>query len=165
MDLDFATHLALTDLKARYFAHLDAKEWDRMRDLFTPDAVFEGYAFEAAGRDGFIATVSEFLADVRSHHQGFLPRYKVVAPGEVRAVWRMRDYLTWAPDSRVYKGIEVPGMCGIEGYGQYEDVYTLTPGGWRISFSRLARTRIDALTVPRITPDYHLTAPDGRWLT
>ena len=156
----------ISDLKSRYFYYLDNKLWDRMVDLFTPDAAFEGFAFTAGGRDDFIETVSSFLADVRSAHEGFSPRFaRGEDEGTVFGVWTMRDYLTWEPDSRVYKGITVPGMRGIHGYGYYEERYERRDGRWLIAFSRLARTRIDPIVDPvPVQPDYDVTAPDHSWV-
>jgi len=157
--------LAVTDLKARYFEYLDAKRWDEMTDVFAPDARFEGFAFEADGREEFIATVSQFLADVRSQHFGYMPRFALRPDGSIRGVWRMHDYLTWAPDSRVYKGIEIPGMHGIRAWGTYEEEYALRDGRWWIVFSRLTRTRIDPLVGPApLEPAYDVISPDPTWL-
>jgi hypothetical protein len=156
----------ISDLKARYFYYLDNKLWERLPELFTPDAEFEGFAFAAGGTADFVDTVSRFLGDVRSAHEGFMPRF---AHGDaadvVFGVWTMRDYLTWEPDSRVYKDISVPGMRGIHGYGYYEERYERADGVWRIAFSRLARTRIVPIVGPRPPqPDYSVTAPDHSWV-
>ena len=157
--------LSISDLKARYFAYLDGKEWDRMLDLFAPDARFEGYAFEAAGGAGFVDTVSAFMADLRSQHAGYMPRFRTRADGTVRGVWAMHDYLTWEPGSRIYKGIESPGMHGIRGWGYYEDEYARVDGEWRVVFSRLVRTRIDPLVgVAPLAPAYDVMRPDVTWL-
>ena len=157
--------LAISDLKARYFQYLDGKMWDRLHELYTPDARFEGYAFnDAASPEVFIETVSAFLTGVRSQHQGYMPRFAGTA-GTIRGLWAMHDYLTWEPGSRVYKGIDTPGMYGLRGYGYYEEEYTLTEDGWRISFSRLVRTRIDPLVgVPPQALPYEVMDPDPDWL-
>lgn len=83
----------------------------------------------------------------------------------VRAVWSMNDYVTWEPDSRVHKNVPISGMYGIPGYGLYEEEYLRTSAGWRISFSRLIRTRIDPLAGnPSPDPAYEFPAPDATWL-
>lgn len=157
--------LAVSDLKARYFEYLDGKRWEDMSNVFTPGARFEGFAFDADGRDDFISTVSAFLRDVRSQHFGYMPRFGLAADGTIRGVWRMHDYLTWAPNSRSYKGIDVPDMHGIRGWGVYEETYVRRDGEWRIAFSRLARTRIDPLVGPMpLNPPYDVTSPDPCWL-
>ncbi|MFS0865752.1 nuclear transport factor 2 family protein [Microbacterium sp. 179-B 1A2 NHS] len=162
---DPADVLAVSDLKSRYFEYLDAKRWPEMTGIFADDARFEGFAFDADGREDFIATVSSFLADVRSQHFGYLPRFALTPDGAIRGVWRMHDYLTWEPDSRVYKGIAIPGMHGIRGWGTYEEEYAMRDGEWRIVFSRLTRTRIDPLVGPPPSqPPYDVVAPDAGWL-
>lgn len=156
----------ISDLKSRYFYYLDSKLWARLSELFTADAEFEGFAFDAGGIDDFVKTVSAFLTGVYSIHQGFMPRFGYGAePTTVYGVWSMHDYLTWEPDSRVYKGIEVPGMRGIDGYGYYEERYERRGGQWRIAFSRLVRTRIDPLVGPvPPRPEYDVMAPDHGWV-
>lgn len=156
----------ISALKAHYFHALDGKRWDEMTAVFSNDAQFEGFAFDSPGREGFITAVAAFLADVRSQHQGSMPRFDQLADGRVRALWPMHDYLTWPQDGRPYKGIVTPGQYGLRGWGYYEEECALTPDGWRIAFSRLTRTRIDALTASgAVTVEYDVTAPDPTWIS
>lgn len=77
----------------------------------------------------------------------------------------MQDYLTWAPNSRGYKGVELPNLHGLRGYGFYEEEYVQGDSGWRICFSRLVRTRIDLLVGESpITPEFDVLDPDPDWL-
>lgn len=165
-DLALADVLAIHDLKAQYFQHLDAKRWEPLRELFSEDAKFEGFAFDSAGgREAFVATLAEFLADVRSQHQGCMPRLRRTGTHTARGIWTMHDYLSWEPNSRNYKGLALPGVHGLRGYGFYEEEYVLTNNGWRISFSRLVRTRIDMLVgEPAVTPEFEVLGPDPHWL-
>jgi hypothetical protein len=136
----------IRNLKSDYFRHLDAKRWPSLRNLFHADAAFGGFPFETGNADGFIRGVSGFLHDVESVHQGFMPRLAVTRAGTIRGVWSMHDYLIWPRDSRDYRGVSVPGLYGIRGYGFYEEEYRHLNGRWRISAMRLVRTRIDLLT-------------------
>lgn len=156
----------ISDLKSRYFYYLDNKLWSRLPEVFTGDAEFEGFAFAAGGTDDFVDTVSRFLADVHSTHQGFMPRFAHRAESTtVHGVWSMHDYLTWEPDSRIYKGIAVPGMRGIRGFGYYEERYEHREGQWLIAFSRLVRTRIDPIVgPPGPQPQYDVMGPDPGWV-
>lgn len=156
----------ISELKSRYFYYLDNKLWSRLPEVFTTDAEFEGFAFAAGGTDDFVETVSGFLDDVHSTHQGFMPRFGYGAEETtVYGVWSMQDYLTWAPDSRVYKGIVVPGMRGIHGFGYYEERYERRAGEWRIAFCRLVRTRIDPIMGPAgPQPAYDVMGPDHDWV-
>lgn len=166
--LELEDVLEIQALKAQYFAHLDAKRWSKLRELFTEDASFEGFAFAFAGsndREAFVTSLADFLADVRSQHHGGMPQLRRTGTHTARGVWSMQDYLTWAPNSRGYKGIELPNLHGIHGYGFYEEEYARGASGWRIRFSRLVRTRIDLLVGESpITPEFDVLNPDPDWL-
>lgn len=161
-------HLAqlIHQLKATYFANLDTKQWDRMGMLFTEDAEFSGYAFNAAGANGFIRAVASFLDGVKSQHAGYNPRLSTQEDGSVRGVWAMHDYLTWEPGTRGYRGFESADLYGIRGWGYYEDTYTNTGSGiWKIAYSRLVRSRIDPLVGnPPVTVDKIESTVDPEWL-
>jgi hypothetical protein len=159
-------YLAITDLKAQYFRYVDGKKWDSVPELFTVDARFAGYAFDSSGNTAdFVSALSAFLNDTKSQHRGSMPRFRMLDANKARAVWSMNDYVTWEPDSRVYKNVPIPGMYGIRGYGLYEEEYLRTSEGWRISFSRLVRTRIDPLVGDSSPfPAYEFPAPDATWL-
>ncbi len=161
-----ADYFAISDLKARYFEYVDSKNWVRLRGLFTNDATFAGFAFSAdGGPEGFISALASFLTGAVSHHRGFMPRLRAVDTTVVRGSWTMQDYVTWPSGSRIYKGFEAPGFHGISGYGRYEDEYTRTTDGWRISFCRIARTRIDPLVGPPVDSfDFDFISPDAGWL-
>jgi hypothetical protein len=164
--LTIGDYLAITDLKSRYFQYVDCKNWESLPELFTPDARFSGYAFDAAGTTAdFVNALSAFLDDTKSQHRGSMPRFRTLDSNRARGVWSMNDYVTWEPDSRVYKNVPIPGMYGIRGYGFYEEEYLRTSGVWRISFSRLVRTRIDPLVGnPSADPAYEFSTPDATWL-
>lgn len=151
-------------LKARYFRYVDTKRWDRLRDLFDDAATFDGFAFGPTDPDSFVAGVSAYLDGVESVHQGFMPELRHVRPDLIRGVWSMFDQLVWPPGERGYKGFDLPGQWGIRGYGHYEEEYRRTPEGWRISFMRLTRLRVEPLVgdgfdvppydLPRLTPGW-----------
>jgi hypothetical protein len=143
---------AIRNLKADYFRYLDAKNWPGLRSLFHADAIFGGFPFGTENADDFVRSVSGFLHDVESVHQGFMPRLAATPDGAVRGVWSMHDYLLWPRDSRDYRGARVPGLYGIRGYGFYEEEYRRLNGCWRISVMRLVRTRIDLLAGDQTRP-------------
>lgn len=151
--LIFADYQAITALKARYFRAVDTKQWDDLRLVFTEDARFEGFGFGIKqGVDTLVHTLSENLAKAFSQHLGTTPDLQRTGERSVRGVWSMQDTLAWKPDLAPLSDPSIPGMRGINGYGFYEDEYTLTPDGWRISFSRLIRMRIEALTAQGSQP-------------
>lgn len=47
----------IKQLKARYFRHIDFKQWDRFRTLFCPDLVVE--APDGSGRSATIQAIRE----------------------------------------------------------------------------------------------------------
>ncbi|MFC9355878.1 nuclear transport factor 2 family protein [Rhodococcus sp. NPDC057014] len=163
--VSFDDYAAVTKLKSQYFLFLDTKQWARLRTVFTNNTRFDGFPFTTSDPDAFVAGVSEFFTDVTTTHQGFMPQIVPAADGRLRGLWSMHDFLVWPQDSRVYKGIEIPGMYGIDGYGYYEEEYTKTDEGWKISFMRLARTRIIPLVGGHIDPpNYDVASPDLTWI-
>ncbi|OJX63169.1 MAG: hypothetical protein BGO95_09135 [Micrococcales bacterium 73-13] len=77
----------------------------------------------------------------------------------------MFDQLVWEPGSRGFRGIDLPGQWGIRGYGHYEEEYRRTAAGWRISFMRLSRLRIEPLVGPgHDIPAYDLVGLMPDWL-
>ena len=63
-------------LKARYFRFVDTKQWDALRNLFTPDATFDG---EGSGMgqldnlDAFVEAARSGLTGCVSVHHGHCP--------------------------------------------------------------------------------------------
>lgn len=157
---------AITALKAQYFRAVDTKQWEQLRVIFTEDAKFEGFGFGIRqGVGTLVNTLGENLATVFSQHLGATPEIRLVTDQTARGVWSMRDTLTWEADLPALSDPDIPGMRGINGYGFYEDEYTRTPEGWRISFSRLVRTRVEALTSEGTHPFAIRPRPlDPTWL-
>jgi hypothetical protein len=152
-------------LKSRYFRYVDTKRWDALREVFDDEAEFDGFAFATAGPDAFVAGVSQYLEGIQSVHQGFMPDLRSRGPDLVRGIWSMFDQLVWEPGTRGYKGVELPGQWGIRGYGHYEEEYRRTPAGWRISFMRLTRLRVEPLVGPgSAIPPYDLPRLTPGWL-
>lgn len=67
----------IRNLKADYFRHLDAKNWSALRSLLHAEATFGGFPFDTEDADNFVRSVSGFLHDVDSVHQGFMPRLQL----------------------------------------------------------------------------------------
>ncbi|MEV7574415.1 nuclear transport factor 2 family protein [Pseudarthrobacter sp. NPDC089323] len=152
-------------LKSQYFYWLDMQQWTALRSLFTDNAEFEGFPFEMDGPDAWVHGVQRFFDGVVTQHRGAMPHFQEVTADRVKGRWSMTDYLTWQPGSRTYRGIAIPGMYGIHGYGYYEEEYVRTPSGWRIAFMRLTRVRIDPLAGSHVpTPDYDVIPPTISWL-
>ena len=128
---------AIKQLKARYFRHIDGKQWDDLEALFTADARWNvdggsGH-YEWDAPDDFIAHVSKSLAaPAVSVHQGHMPEIEVTDATNARGTWAMFDY------------VDVPGRPLRVGYGHYHETYRKESDGWRIASLELTRIRVDA---------------------
>jgi hypothetical protein len=78
-----------------------------------------------------------------------MPEIVFVGPDTARAIWAMYDFVEQPAVS--------DGQHGIVGYGHYEEEYQRVDGEWKISFLRLTRLRVDALT-----GEYPVTHPVKR---
>jgi hypothetical protein len=126
----------IKQLKARYFRHLDLKEWDAWADVFTEDVHTEADGFPFDGRDAFIGALSQILDGVRTVHQGFTPEITLVGPDRAEGIWAMRDHLVFPGDGE---------PVGFVGYGHYHETYLRQDGRWRIHTLVLTRIGIDPL--------------------
>ena len=142
---DLERYLAIQDikqLKARYFRHIDAKDWDGWQDVFTPDAELV-VAFEGNGPgtpDNPVVGSAEIVAFVRpaldglvTVHHGHMPEIEITSPTTARGVWAMEDLLS-LPDG---------GGQVLQGWGHYHETYERIDGAWRIKTLRLTRLRVD----------------------
>lgn len=161
-----ASELAeITGLMSRYCRYLDQKEWGALRAIFTDDARFEGLWAAADSPDEFVSRLQSNLGSggITIHH-ALLPDIVRVSDDVARGTWAMHDYLRWEAGTRKYMGIGPDGQSGIRGYGFYDHEYRLTEDGWKISFLRLSRMRIDPLTDSSDTPDYPYLQPSIGWV-
>jgi hypothetical protein len=128
----------IKQLKARYFQHIDFKEWDEYAGLFTDDLVVYGEDDQVTTRGGatFAANVRAFLETSVTIHQGYLPQIEILGPAAARGLWAMHDIITWengAPN----------GLRRMIGWGHYHETYRKEAGGWRIASMKLTRLRIE----------------------
>ncbi len=124
---------AIRQLKARYFRFIDTKQWDSLREVFTPDVEIDMRGEGAAlshGIDEFVTSVSGILESVVTVHHGHMPELRVTSPTTAAGVWAMEDELWWPEGSPIRH---------LHGYGHYHETYAKTPAGWRISSMRLTR--------------------------
>jgi len=132
---------AIRILKARYFRHIDRKEWAELRTLFTDDAYIDvtddvGPTGIREGGDRFVNGVAKILEGTVTVHHGHMPELQITGSDTATGIWAMEDRVEW-PDGRVTTGA-----------GHYEEEYRLVEGGWRISRMRLARIRVETTTPP-----------------
>ena len=120
----------LRQLKYRYLRHLDLKEWDSMRALFTPDATasYADGAYSCDGREQIISFLQEVLGPAMiTMHQCHHPELKVRGN---RAIGR------WYLQDTVHM---MEHRMTLEGSAFYEDRYLRTQGGWRIAHTGYKR--------------------------
>ena len=132
----------IKQLKARYFRHIDGKDWDSWRDVFAPDAELV-VAFEGDGPgtpDNPVVGAAEIVAFVRPSidalvtvHHGHTPEIELTSPTTARGLWAMEDLLS-LPDG---------GGQVLQGWGHYHETYERIDGQWRIKTLRLTRLRVD----------------------
>jgi hypothetical protein len=158
-------------LKTRYCRYLDGKAWSMLPSLFDEAVRFEGFVAAPKGADGptFVEGLTRRMQDAVTFHQVFMPDIVFRGDDLARVVWSMTDYVQWPQAIGLYGD---PEAVGFRGYGYYEEEYRRGPNGWRISFMRLTRHRLDPVRfdgkpgpfggVP-LSPE--LMRPDPHWLT
>lgn len=136
-DAEMATRLwrmeqiqQIEQLKARYLRAVDAKDWDLMAAVLTPDAVLEVAGNTRNGSEEIIAVMSSRLAEFTTVHHGHMPEITIVDERSATGIWAMEDILS--------------GPSGIRhGYGHYHERYVCDEdGAWRISHIRLVRIEV-----------------------
>jgi hypothetical protein len=131
---------AIKQLKARYFRHMDLKQWDEWAQVFARHAVMEVPEVDATqtGRDDIVAFVSGALTGARTVHHGHTPEIEITGPDSARGTWAMADYVEWT----VPAGAD---RVGLRGYGHYIEEYVREDAAWRIARTRLERLHVDPL--------------------
>ena len=127
---------AIKQLKASYFANVDAKNWNGLRELLDPLVTVDTTCSAGpvlVGRDPFVAFLKLSLGAATTHHQGYDPKVKLTSATTAEALWTMEDVLTFA------------GTLGVHGYGHYNDKYKKVDGKWVVTYSKLTRTRFDLI--------------------
>jgi uncharacterized protein (TIGR02246 family) len=128
---------AIKQLKARYFRHLDARDWSAMRRVFADDVVMDTTG--AGGRlvhgaDEFVAGLQKVLAGATTVHHGHMPEIELTSPTTATGVWALHDIVIWPDGTR------------LDGYGHYHETYEKRDGEWRIKTSTLTRLHADVTT-------------------
>lgn len=148
--MDAAQRLEIVEevkrVKARYFLHLDRKEWDRWGEVFAADVVMDVSAqFPDApdpsihilcGRDTVVRSVAGFLGETVTAHHGHTPLVDVESTDAASAIWAMEDNLF------------LPDGARLAGYGHYEEAYRRIDGAWRIARTKLTRIKVIYTAAP-----------------
>lgn len=141
---------AIKNLKSRYLAAVDNKDWDGMLDIFTEDAVidFSGEDQYHLGHHGMKARhvsktktvviggaaaairIAKAVDAIVTVHQCHDPQIALTSSTTAIGKWSLYDQLDY--------GNEV-----MHGYGHYHEHYLLTESGWKISSLLLTRIKVD----------------------
>jgi hypothetical protein len=124
----------IKQLKARYFRHLDTKDWNAWREVFTPDARVE-VGGVVRTPDEFVSVTRAWLGDAVSVHAGYMPEIEITGPDTATGIWAMRDHIAFPENGGAPRG--------MRGYGHYREQYRRVDGGWRIHTATLTRLRVD----------------------
>ena len=136
----------IRQLRPKYFRVIDAKQFDELEEIFTPDAVFDSREAVAdpikgqypgfpvspvsVGREavvqGIIAGMPEAL---QSCHMGHTGEIEILSDTTAKGVIPFSDRLI------------IPGVLATAGYGYYFDEYEKIDGKWRIKSAVLKHKR------------------------
>jgi hypothetical protein len=133
--------LELQRLKGLYFYHLDHKNWDVWRSLFTKDAQLlvdrddeHGPSQDVtSGIDEIMVYVKERLATIPSVHHGHTPLYEFGSGTEATGIWAMADIIYYSAENLLY------------GYGHYRERYRKEQDIWKFSSVHLTRLKVDVI--------------------
>ncbi len=120
----FADRMAITDLTIEYTWALDRREFDRLHNVFLPDATFNVAGLPLTGIDAIIGKVSGSLNPL-DDSQHLISNHQIQVDGD-RAT--SRCYLQ---AQHVRKAAE--GGPNFIFAGRYEDDLVRTAVGWRIA--------------------------------
>lgn len=135
----------IRQLKARYFRHMDMRDWDAMAEVFCRDARFDcsdgatwttldGAVHGEAGpvtvgREPIMAWISAAFAERASCHHGHGHEVTVDSETEAHGICAMEDWI-FGPDRKTLH---------INAAGHYHERYRHEDGAWRIADVKLTR--------------------------
>ena len=140
----------IKQLKARYFRHMDGKDWQAYGDVFTEDCTMHSGPIDeppVTGRQRIVEYVSSSIQHMVTVHHGHMPEIEFTGDDTATGIWSMFDQL------------RAPGL-ELDGYGHYHEEYRRCGDGhWRISATRLSRLWVRSSS-PEMTKGLWPEAPD-----
>jgi hypothetical protein len=129
---------AIKQLKARYCRHLDTKDWQAWRGVFSDD--FYSDTSPAGGKvirgaDDFVAFTRKGVGARATAHQVCNPEIELTSATTAKGIWALEDVVRLAPG------------VNLRGYGNYHETYEKVDGRWLITSSTLTRLREDIFNV------------------
>lgn len=142
MGQNLAAIEAIKQLKARYFYHLDRKDWQGWREqVFVPDVVVDvknTWPKPLHGLDLFIARVSKNTVGAVTIHHGHMPIIAITGADSATGIWAMEDVIHFSPENPMMGQYRF-----MHGFGHYHETYVRTDKGWRIATMRLERLHLE----------------------
>lgn len=132
----------IKQLKARYFRHMDTRNWEEFRKCFTADIVasYDGpprmskgddpAEVACSGRDNLVAAISGLFTEARSIHQGYMPEIELTSATTATGIWSMWDFI------RTPKGT-------FQGWGHYHEEYVKEGSDWKLKKIKLTRLHVE----------------------
>ncbi len=136
---------AIRHLRQRYCRFVDAKQWEALSGLLTPDyrhfatnTVGAEPALVAASAEDYLDRIRRITVGATTVHACFMPDIHLTGAATATGLWSMTDVVSHPTE---------PDMRFI-GRGHYRDDYRRGEDGtWRIAVTRLTRQRLDRLPV------------------
>jgi N-acyl-D-aspartate/D-glutamate deacylase len=130
-------------LRVQYCRLVDAKQWDELKALLTPD--YRHFATNtvgaepvqvAASAEDYLDRIRQVIAGATTVHTCFMPNIELTGAATATGLWSMTDVVSHPTDLRMR----------FIGRGHYRDDYRRGEDGvWRIAVTRLTRQRLDRL--------------------
>lgn len=126
---------AIKNLKARRIRAMDEKRWVDYEAMHAPEHVSDTYeGGPASGAKANVERLAKTLDGVTSVHHAHTPEIEITSDDTAEAVWAMEDMLFWKQNGEDH---------WLHGYGHYHERYHKGPNGWRFTYRRLSRLRVD----------------------
>ncbi|MGG6239416.1 nuclear transport factor 2 family protein [Nodosilinea sp. AN01ver1] len=133
---------ALEDIrqaKARYCRFIDLKQWDNLKNLFTPTVNLTFYGvqgellYQFTDLQIFIDQTAAMLDNAQTIHQVHNPEIQLTSETTAQTIWSMEDWITYPED--------VNGLFKtLHGFGHYYETLEFRKGCWLTTTLSLKRT-------------------------
>lgn len=125
--------LSCERLSIAYSRALDFRDYDAFFDLFTEDAELDA-GQPLAGLSEIREAIRRRPDELKSRHVITNVFIDVLSPTQARGISYLTLYRHIGPESLSGTPIDLQGVAAV---GHYEDRFTLTDSGWRISRRKL----------------------------
>ena len=136
---------AIRSLQSRYVRLADAKDWQKLSELFVSQGSFtvfgvDGKPFAAmVGREQIRHTISAGVGAGTAVHHLFSYEIEIQHETRARAIWSMEDWVDRTDDRN--RTADAP-FATLHGTGHYHVTYEKVDGEWFIADQKLHRTTL-----------------------